>query len=116
MRRARFIEAAGLSIPGVVGTFVWGIIAGIAMIQSGMSVGQALGMTLIVFSGTAQLAAAAGVPFVRGGGGQPEGADWDGINRPIPGGLLWIMRGVDFAATWRHQQTAGDPKIGRAHV
>lgn len=56
MRRARFIEAAGLSIPGVVGTFVWGIIAGIAMIQSGMSVGQALGMTLIVFSGTAQLA------------------------------------------------------------
>ena len=50
MRRARFIEAAGLSIPGVVGTFVWGIIAGIAMIQSGMSVGQALGMTLIVFS------------------------------------------------------------------
>lgn len=44
------------SIPGMVGTFVWGVIAGVAMIQSGMSVGQALGMTLIVFSGTAQLA------------------------------------------------------------
>lgn len=44
-------------MPGVIGTFVWGIITGVAMIQSGMSVAQAIGMTLIVFSGTAQLAA-----------------------------------------------------------
>lgn len=41
----------------MIGTFVWGIITGVAMIQSGMSVAQAIGMTLIVFSGTAQLAA-----------------------------------------------------------
>ncbi|MEY4212123.1 MAG: hypothetical protein RL458_348, partial [Pseudomonadota bacterium] len=41
----------------MVGTFVWGIIAGVAMIQAGMSVAQSVGMTLIVFSGTAQLAA-----------------------------------------------------------
>ncbi len=57
VRRARFGLAARLSVPGMVGTFVWGIIAGVAMIQSGLTVGQALGMTLIVFSGTAQLAA-----------------------------------------------------------
>lgn len=57
VRRARFVMGARLSVPGMVGTFVWGIIAGVAMIQAGMSVGQSVGMTLIVFSGTAQLAA-----------------------------------------------------------
>ena len=56
-RRARFIQASVLAIPGMLGTFVWGVIAGVAMIQSGMSVGQAIGMTVMVFSGTAQLAA-----------------------------------------------------------
>lgn len=45
------------SVPGILGTFVWGIIAGVAMVQSGLSVPQAVGMTLLVFSGTAQLAA-----------------------------------------------------------
>ncbi len=56
-RRERFVQGARWSIPGILGTFVWGIIAGVAMVQSGMSVGQAVGMTLLVFSGTAQLAA-----------------------------------------------------------
>ena len=56
-RRARFLQASELAIPGVLGTFVWGVIAGVAMIQSGLSIGQALGMTVMVFSGTAQLAA-----------------------------------------------------------
>lgn len=41
----------------MLGTFSWGVITGIAMVQSGMSVAQAVGMTLLVFSGTAQLAA-----------------------------------------------------------
>ncbi|NBR30267.1 MAG: branched-chain amino acid ABC transporter permease [Betaproteobacteria bacterium] len=57
VRRARFIHAARLSIPGMTGTFIWGVITGVAMVQSGLSVAQAVGMTLIVFSGTAQLAA-----------------------------------------------------------
>ena len=30
----------------MLGTFVWGVIAGVAMIQSGMSVGQAIGMSI----------------------------------------------------------------------
>ncbi len=69
------------------------------------------GKIFIEGSGTAELAARAGVPFVRGGGGQPEGADWDGIARPIPGGLLWIMSGVDFQQVRRHQETARDPDL-----
>ena len=56
-RRDRFLQGARWSGPGILGTFVWGIIAGVAMVQSGMSVGQAIGMMLLVFSGTAQLAA-----------------------------------------------------------
>jgi hypothetical protein len=63
-------------------------------------------------SGTAELAARAGVPFVRGGGGQPETATgWDGVGRPIPGGLLWTMTGVDFQRLRRHQETARDPLL-----
>jgi hypothetical protein len=64
-------------------------------------------------SGTAQLAARAGVPFVRGGGPQPATADWDGLNRPIPGGLLWIMSGIDFARTAAHQASAKDPTLSK---
>ena len=69
------------------------------------------GRIFIEGSGTAELAARAGVPFVRGGGGQPHGADWDGVKRPIPGGLLWIMDGIDFQAVRRHQDTAADPML-----
>ena len=59
-----------------------------AIIVENASGRQAItGKIFIEGSGTAQLAAAAGVPFVRGGGPQPETADWDGVQRPIPGGL-----------------------------
>ncbi|MEK9644607.1 MAG: FAD-dependent oxidoreductase [Alphaproteobacteria bacterium] len=71
------------------------------------------GRVFIEGSGTAALAAAAGVPYMRGGGGQPKTADWDGIERPIPGGLLWIMANVDFAATQRHQRDANDPDLSK---
>lgn len=64
-------------------------------------------------TGTAELAARSGAPFVRGGGGQPETADWDGVKRPIPGGLLWIMEGIDFQAVRRHQETARDPLLSK---
>ena len=71
------------------------------------------GKIFIDGTGTAELAARAGAPFVSGGGGQPAGADWDGVERPIPGGLLWIMSGVDFAQTARHQESARDPTLSR---
>lgn len=39
------------------GIFAWGMVTSMAMVKSGLTVGQALGMTLIVFAGSAQLAA-----------------------------------------------------------
>lgn len=69
------------------------------------------GRIFIDGTGTAELVAKAGAPFVHGGGGQPTGADWDGVKRPIPGGLLWIMDGIDFQAVRRHQETAKDPLL-----
>lgn len=43
--------------PAALGTFFWGVAAGVAMIKGGMSPMQAMLMTVVVFSGTAQLAA-----------------------------------------------------------
>lgn len=71
------------------------------------------GRIFIDGTGTAELVAKSGAPFVPGGGGQPRGAEWDGIERPIPGGLLWIMDGIDFQAVRRHQETANDPLLGK---
>lgn len=83
-----------------------------AIIVENASGRQAItGKIFIEGSGTAQLAACAGVPFVSGGGGQPPTADWDGKERPIPGGLLWIMSGIDFARVAAHQRSAKDPAL-----
>ncbi|MEZ5653949.1 MAG: FAD-dependent oxidoreductase [Burkholderiaceae bacterium] len=69
------------------------------------------GRLFIDGSGTGLLAARAGVPYVSGGGPQPDGADWDGVNRPVPGGLLWTLHGVDLPALVRHQEHAKDPML-----
>jgi hypothetical protein len=71
------------------------------------------GKIFVEGTGTGELVARAGAPFVRGGGGQPESAGWDGVKRPIPGGLLWIMSGIDFQALRRHQEQAGDPVLAK---
>ena len=51
-----FSQGAREVAPGAVGIAVWGLIAGVTMVQAGLTVPQALGMTLIVYSGTVQLA------------------------------------------------------------
>lgn len=56
VRSAAFVDGARSIAPGAVGIGVWGLITGITMVQAGLTVPQALGMTLIVYSGTAQLA------------------------------------------------------------
>ncbi|MBI1891616.1 MAG: AzlC family ABC transporter permease [Burkholderiales bacterium] len=38
------------------GIFAWGMVTAMAMVKSGLTAGQALGMTLVVFAGSAQLA------------------------------------------------------------
>jgi predicted branched-subunit amino acid permease len=42
--------------PMILGVAAWGMVTGIAMIKSGLTLWQSLGMTFIVFAGSAQLA------------------------------------------------------------
>ncbi len=43
-------------LPTLFGIGAWGLVVGVAMIKSGLTLPQALGMTLLVFAGSAQLA------------------------------------------------------------
>jgi predicted branched-subunit amino acid permease len=53
---------------GVIGTGIWGVVTALAMMKSGLTTWECVAMTLLVYSGTAQLAAlpliAAGSPLV----------------------------------------------------
>ena len=49
--------AGARAISGVMlGTSAWGLVVGVALIKTGLSVPQALGMSFLVYSGSAQLA------------------------------------------------------------
>ena len=75
---------------------------------------HAIGAKLFIDgSGTAELAASAGAPFMRGGGPQPATTAWDGVHRPIPGALLWIMSGIDFAQVVAYQKRDHDPGLAK---
>ncbi len=69
------------------------------------------GKVFVEGTGTAEVVARAGAPFVRGGGRQPETVQQDAERRPIPGGLLWIMSGIDFAQVVDYQQREDDPAL-----
>ncbi len=73
-----------------LGIAAWGLVTGVAMVKSGLTLAQALGMTLLVFAGSAQLAA---MPLMAAGA------------------PLWVLlatafcvnlRFVIFSAQWRH--------------
>lgn len=81
------------------------------LVETSQGRGAISGTIFIDGTGTAELAAHAGVPYVSGGGGQPASAHWDGVKRPIPGGLLWIMDNVDYPALRRYQDTSNDPAL-----
>src|SRR3954462_15759414 len=49
-------EGLKMGTPTLFGIGAWGLVVGIAMVKTGLSVPQALGMTLLVFAGSAQLA------------------------------------------------------------
>jgi 2-polyprenyl-6-methoxyphenol hydroxylase-like FAD-dependent oxidoreductase len=75
---------------------------------------QALrGRVFVEGTGTAEVVARAGAPFVRGGGRQRETVTNDPEKRPIPGGLLWIMSGIDFAETAAYQKRENDPALSK---
>jgi predicted branched-subunit amino acid permease len=78
-------EMVGISL----GIAAWGLVTGVAMVKSGMGVGLALMMSLIVFAGTAQLAA---VPLIAAGA--PIWVVWATA-------LCLNLRFVIFSAQWR---------------
>ena len=53
---AAWREGFRTGTPTLFGIAAWGLVVGIAMIKTGLSIPQALGMTLLVFAGSAQLA------------------------------------------------------------
>jgi predicted branched-subunit amino acid permease len=67
VEKQAFREAVKASAGTMLGIFAWGLVTGMAMVKSGLTLWQALGMTLLVFAGSAQLAAlpliAADVPL-----------------------------------------------------
>lgn len=56
-RRAAALRGMRAVAPALVATGAWGLVTGVAMIQSGLTTAQALAMTLLVYAGSAQLAA-----------------------------------------------------------
>ncbi len=59
-----FKEAALGMVPLATGISAWGLMTGVAMVKSGMSVFEALAMTFLVYAGSSQLAA---IPLIVAG-------------------------------------------------
>jgi predicted branched-subunit amino acid permease len=53
---AAWREGFDAGLPTLFGIAAWGMVVGVAMIKTGLTIPQALGMTLLVFAGSAQLA------------------------------------------------------------
>jgi predicted branched-subunit amino acid permease len=53
---AAFREGVVSAVPLTVGVAPWGVVTGVAMVSAGLSSTQAVGMSLLVFAGSAQLA------------------------------------------------------------
>jgi len=62
--RAAFRQGVLAIIPTLLPTCIWGLVAGIAMVRSGLTQDMALTMTLLVFAGTAQLTS---LPLIASG-------------------------------------------------
>lgn len=58
-RTRRIAWSSGLRTvaPALIALSAWGLVTGVAMVKSGLTQAQALGMTLLLFAGSAQLAA-----------------------------------------------------------
>lgn len=57
LEKQAFREGLQISAATMPGIFAWGLVSGMAMVTSGLTLWQALGMTFLVFAGSAQLAA-----------------------------------------------------------
>lgn len=56
LQRAAIPAGVRATLPALIATSIWGLVTGVAMIKSGLDTLQALVMTLLVYSGTAQMA------------------------------------------------------------
>lgn len=56
LEKSAFREGMKIGAATLPGIFAWGMVTGMAMMKSGLTIWQALGMTLVVFGGSAQLA------------------------------------------------------------
>ena len=54
--QAAWNAALKMGMPTLFGIVAWGLVVGIAMVKTGLTVPQSLAMTLLVFAGSAQLA------------------------------------------------------------
>jgi predicted branched-subunit amino acid permease len=65
--RLEFSRGARAAVPAAPGVMAWGIVTGVAMVKSGLMVPWAIAISLLVYAGSAQLAAlpliAAAQPF-----------------------------------------------------
>lgn len=57
VEKAAFSEALKFSMSTMPGLMAWGLVSGMAMVKSGLTLWQAMGMTFLVYAGSAQLAA-----------------------------------------------------------
>ena len=56
-RREAFRQGQRAILPSLPGAFAWGMISGVAMVKGGLTVPWAMTMSLLVYAGSAQLAA-----------------------------------------------------------
>lgn len=88
-RHPEFVRGAREMVPTALGIAAWGLVTGVAMIKSGLGVPLSLLMSLMVFAGSAQLAA---LPLMSAG---------------APMWVVWAtafcvnLRFVIFSAQWR---------------
>lgn len=64
VRRPLFRDGAIEAVPMAIGIAAWGLVAGVAMVKSGMGVPLAILMSVLVFAGSAQIAA---LPLISAG-------------------------------------------------
>ncbi len=56
-RRTAFVQGVRAVAPALIATSAWALVTGVAMVRAGLTQWQAIGMSLLVYAGSAQLAA-----------------------------------------------------------
>lgn len=79
-RHPAFREGVRDMAPLAAGVSAWGLMTGVAMVKSGMSIVEALAMTLLVYAGSSQLAA---IPLI------------------VAGAPLWVILATGFCVNLR---------------